>query len=316
LIATTHIAMDPAYRDALHACALDRVESVLERVEGRVVAWSRTTDTLYVPAAAVGGAGFYLKRYVYPDWARRVRGALRGTFFGLHRAAAERRLLKAMRDLGLSAVRPVAHGWRRVGHFLSASFLITEEVPGAVNLTVYARRVLGGSERLDRGARVRFITALARNVAELHASGFAHGQLFWRNILVRRGLDGEFEFHFLDPRPRRWLPGALRITGRAWLHELGQLTASALPFSARSDRVRFLRAYLDVERLPSRGKAMARDLLALAEPWRLHERQRIRMSDRFTSWEQRLRWEEQKQLEADGEGSGAPPASRAAGGAP
>ena len=105
MLETDHVYIDPAYRDELRACALDRVDSILARTAGRVAAWSRTTDTLYV-STDTDSPGFYVKRYYYPSWRKRLRGVLRGTFFGMHRGQAEARLLNEMRSLGLPAVRP------------------------------------------------------------------------------------------------------------------------------------------------------------------------------------------------------------------
>ena len=181
MLYTDHIRIDPAYRDRLRAGALDRVGDVLARTAGRIAAWSRTTDTLHV-AGVDGDPGFYVKRYYYATWRRRLRGTFRGTFFGLHRGRAEFRLLNEMRSLGLPAVRPVAYGSRRAGHFVAACFLITEEVPGARNLTTFARDVITGREPLDGDLRTLLLRRLAQQVAELHAAGFAHGQLFWRNV--------------------------------------------------------------------------------------------------------------------------------------
>jgi len=50
---------DPAYADRLRACGLDTVEKVLARVDGRIAAWSRTTDSLFVPGCD-GAPGFYV----------------------------------------------------------------------------------------------------------------------------------------------------------------------------------------------------------------------------------------------------------------
>ena len=79
MLYTDHMRIDPAYREALRACELDRVESVLARIEGRVAAWSRTTDTLFV-ASPDGAPGFYLKRYYYANLrlaaAHRLQGKL------------------------------------------------------------------------------------------------------------------------------------------------------------------------------------------------------------------------------------------------
>jgi len=299
MLRTDHIHIDPAYRAALHACGLQNVETVLARTAGRVAAWSRTTDTLYVPNPR-GGPGFYVKRYYYPTWAKRLRGALRGTFFGRHRGQAESRLLNAMRSLGLPAVRPVAYGSRRVGHFVTACFLVTEEVPDACNLTTFARDVKSGQEVLDNYQRALIVQRFARQIAELHTAGFAHGQLFWRNVLIRFGLTGEPEFFFLDVRPRR---GGRRIgrMNRWWLAELAHLAASARPFTTRTERMRFLVEYFGARRLPPDIKRRIREIDRLAQRWEKHERQRIKMNDLFEEWNRQLKVESKQQSFDEGE---------------
>lgn len=286
MVQSNHIRSDPAYRDALRACGLLRVEDILARVSGRVAAWSRSTDTLHVPGPG-GGPGFYVKRYYYPSWRKRIRGTFRGTFFGMHRGQAEHRSLQTMRTLGISAVRPVACGVRRVAHFVTACFLITEEVPEACNLTTFARDVAIGRERLSRGQRLVMIDRLARQVAEMHAAGFAHGQLFWRNVLVRPGLDGTPEFFFLDARS---LPPwrRLKAGGDWWQRELAHLTVSALPFTTRTERLRFLLRYFGVRRLSPQVKMHARAIAAGARRWQRHETQRIKMNDLFEQWNRQL----------------------------
>jgi hypothetical protein len=299
MLHTDHIRIDPAYREGLRACALDRVEDVLTRTEGRVAAWSRTTDTVHV-AGVNGGPGFYVKRYYYAGWRRRLRGMLRGTFFGLHRGRAEFRLLSEMRSLGLPAVRPVAYGARRAGHFVAACFLITEEVPGARNLTTFARDVITGREPLSFAARALLVRRLARQVAELHTAGFAHGQLFWRNVLVRMQPTGEPEFFFLDIRPRR---GGRRLArgGHWWVHELGHMTASARPFTSRSERMRFLVEYHGTRRLLPDVKRQIREINRLASRWQSHERQRIKMNDLFEEWNRQLEVEQRRACSAPSE---------------
>ena len=281
-----HIRLDPAYRDALRSCGLLRVENILARVDGRIVAWSRSTDTLHVPGPP-GSPGFYLKRYLYPTWRKRVRTMLRGTFFGIHRGQAEYDALQAMRALGINAVRPAACGARRTWHFVTACFLITEEVPEARNLTTFARDVLSGRQPLTRPARLEMMTALARQAAEMHAGCFSHGQLFWRNILVRHGWDGRPEFFFLDAQPlppwRRLGPGPTW-----WQRELAHLTVSALRFTTRTDRLRFFLHYLGAGRLTPQAKADVRLIAAYARQWHRHERQRIKMNDLFELWNRQL----------------------------
>ncbi len=279
---------DPAYAERLRACGLDTVEKVLARVDGRIAAWSRTTDTLFVPGC--DGPGFYVKRHFFPTWSKRWRGTLRGTFFGMHRGQAEYRVLNAMRALGIPAVRPVAYGGRRVAHYLAACFLITEEVPGARNLTAFAIDVAAGRQPLSAAQRRALLDALADQLAALHATGCSHGNLFWRNLLVRHGLDSRPEFFFLDAQPlRSWK--RLGRTGLWRLHELAQITVSALPFTTRSERLRFIHRYLGDSPLLPALKDQLRQIEHQAQSWQQHELRRIRMTRLFEEWDRQLRVE-------------------------
>jgi hypothetical protein len=284
VLITEHIRTDPAYRARLRAVGLDRVDRILTRVDGQVVAWSRTTDTVFVPGPD-GTPGFYVKRHFFPRWSNRLRGALRGTFFGRHRGQAEYADLNAMRACGIPAVRAVACGGQRVAHFLTACFLITEEVPGAENLTTYAQNLEAGhTDRPARGHR-QMAPTLAKQLAHMHAAAVWHGNLFWRNILVRDRPDGVPEFFFLDPQPPRWRRFG---TTDGWRRDLAQLAVSAMPFTGRTDRLRFLRSYAGNRRMTAAGKAQARQIAELAKTWLRHETRRIRMNSLFMRWRAKL----------------------------
>ncbi|MBK8916075.1 MAG: hypothetical protein IPM64_16010 [Phycisphaerales bacterium] len=280
MIHTDFMRMDPAYADALRACGLDTPARVLDRVEGEVVAWSRTTETLHI-ANPAGGPGFYLKRYRYPRWKNRLRGALRGTFIGSHRGLAEFRTLQAMRAAGVPAVRPVAYGARRVAHFVSTCFLITEETPASTNLTSFAQRHLAGTT-IPMHTRRSAVDALAAAVAHMHAAGCEHGQLFWRNILVRPAAHAPPEFFFLDPQPQ-----PIRRMGRGdrwWRRELACLLVSARSFTTAGERLRFFLRYSGAERLTPDMKPALRDIAERAGRWCRHEAQRVRMNGLFSGW--------------------------------
>ena len=286
MIYTEHMRTDPAYRERLRACGLDTVANVLMRVEGRVAAWSRTTDTLYV-ASPDGAPGFYVKRHFFPNWTKRLRGTFRGTFFGMHRGQAEYRALNAMRAVGVPAVRAVAYGGRRVAHFLAACFLVTEEVPEAPNLTSFALDVLAGRRSLSGAERRALLSNLAEQLATMHSAGCSHGNLFWRNLLIRFGPDERPEFFFLDAQPlhswQRFSPG-----GNWWQRELAQLTVSAMVFTTRTERLRFVREYLGGARATPDVKTQLRQIEQLAETWRRHEERRIRMNRLFEDWNRQL----------------------------
>lgn len=278
--------IDPAYRDALREAGLDRADRVLSYLGGRTVAWSRTTDTVHVPASAARPTGFFIKRYLYPKWRHRLRGMLRGTFFGAHRAQAECAALLRLRAAGVPAVRPVAFGSLRVFHFLRAGFLITEEVPGARNLTAFAQDVRNGAVRIGPRQRRAMIDQLATDVAHLRSVGAEHGQLFWRNILYRMGTHDEPEFYFVDPAPqpiRRWLRG-----GVWWRRELARLFASALPFTSRSERLRFfIQVHENLGTIPNWSRDI-REIEQIAQRWHKHELSRIRRGALFSKWNQVL----------------------------
>lgn len=279
--ATSQLWLDPAYREALRAVGLARMSDIIDFSGGRVVAWSRTTDTVFVESGR-GGCGFFVKRYLFPRWRSRWRGALRGTFVGRHRALVEARLIQEMREMGLPAVRPVAVGCRRLAHFVTASVLITEAVPGAANLTQAAQDVAAGRVELSAAARRRLIDSLARHTAELHTAGYRHGQLFWRNILLRYGPDGSPTFFFLDPRPRRGRLGGRSDNG--WLRELAQLAASALAFSTPAERRRFVAAYRRARGGDAPNAEQVREIERMAETWRAHEARRIERAALFSEW--------------------------------
>ncbi len=285
LIHQDHIRTDPAFRDRLQACKLDRVGSILERVDGNVVAWSRTTDTLHV-AAPDGAPGFFVKRYYYPRWKNRFRGAFRGTLFGAHRALAEYNTLRAMQNAGIPTVRPVAVGCRRVARLITGCFLITEEVPESTNLTTYAQRCTEAGTAPSLDERGRALRTLARQVALLHCANMSHGQLFWRNILIRRGVGDEPEFFFLDAQPLRRLE---RIPGRQWwLRELAQLAVSAEPFTSPFERLRFAAAYFKAFGLRTLRREDLQTIERFVASYRAHERQRVKMNALFDRWGRQL----------------------------
>ncbi len=286
MMRTRHMRIHPAYRARLQACELDTVERVLGRVDGQVAAWSRTTDTLYV-ACPDGGPGFYVKRHYFPNWTKRLRGTFRGTFFGAHRGEAEYQALCTLRGVGVPAVRAVAYGSERSAHFLTTCFLITEEVPGAENLTTLAQSAMDGDQPLDRRQRRETISTLARELATMHGLGVSHGNLFWRNLLFRSGPDGTPELFLLDVHPlTRWQ--RLRAGQRWWLRELAQTAVSALPFTSRTERMRFFKSYLQVRRVPKELRNDVREIERIAAGWQSHENRRIHMNRLFRNWAQQL----------------------------
>ncbi len=272
--------IDPAFAGTLGRAGLDDVQAVLDCVGDRLAAWSRTTDTIEVLTG--GGRSVFVKRYHYPRWKNRIKGTFRGTFFGISRARAEFRALQTMRSLGIQAVRPVAYGERRRLHFVRSCFLITEAVPGAVSLATFAQKHAHDNHTTDSyRLRQEALTVLARQVRHMHQKKFVHGDLFWRNILIRVLGKEHFEYYFIDAGlgHRILRKGRQR---REVMNDLAELMAIAPVFCSRSDMTRFVKVYLDQKALSSGDRVWMAQILRRARSYYDHEVLRLRLNAVFT----------------------------------
>lgn len=270
-----HLFIDRPFRELLARARLDSVTAVLACLGDRLAAWSRSSDTIFVSLPETA-TGIYIKRYHYPRWRLRFRGMFRGTFLFSSRARNEFHTLQLMRQLGIQAVRPIAYGERRIGHFVSSCFLITEAVPTAMPLSSFIKTF---SHRRDTRraihARRDVLTSLARQVRHMHEAGFIHRDLFWRNVLIRCLPDEQFEFYFLDaPVGKR-----IRLPQRRHdniVRDIAAMSALAPDFCSRADQMRFLLEYLNTDRLSTDDRRWLRqvqqrsDLMREAELIRLN----------------------------------------------
>lgn len=271
-----HMHIDPAYAETMAKAGLNAVQPVLRCVGDRLAAWSRSTDTIEV--FLPDGASVFIKRYHYPRWGNRVKGMFRGTFFGRSRVRSEFRVLQAMRRLGIQAVKPVAYGERRALHFLRHCFLITEAVPGSMSLATFAQRQ--ASDNHSRAAfrrRREVLTVLARQIRHMHERRFVHGDLFWRNVLIRMLGEENCEFYFLDAGlgRRTWRRNP---HGRRMIEDVAQLAAISPVFCTRADQVRFAKAYLDKPRMDAEALAWMRKVAVRAKEYREHESLRLHLN--------------------------------------
>ena len=190
--------------------------------------------------------------------------------------------------MGIAVTPPIAHGARRIGHFVSACFLITEEVPNARNLTTFARDVAcrpAASVALAAAGDDRRPGPTGRQDARgrLLARAVVSGGISWCASATtdRRSSSCSTRSRFRAgagwvPRP----PGG-GASSPTW-------TVSALPFTTRAERLRFLRRYLRCGRLTPENKSHARTIDALSQRWQRHETQRVKMNDLFEEWNRQL----------------------------
>lgn len=276
---TVRITVSPADRAWWERSAFRNPASILRFAPREVAALSQSSETFAVrladlpavhasSAPAFGDAErpapevVFVKRYRYRTLLGRLQGAFRGTLLGRNRARFEYETLNAIRARGVAAVRPIAHVEFRKRGFVRSCVLITEAERDAQPLDQWLqrRRGVGDVVGMNRATRRRGSDQLAAFVARMHESGVVHGALLGRNVLasVGNGADA-VRFVLLDPNPR----GSVSVspaTQAGRISDLTDLAATALPFTTRTERTRFLRAYLTRRRFAKADRAMIAEI--------------------------------------------------------
>jgi tRNA A-37 threonylcarbamoyl transferase component Bud32 len=158
-----------------------------------------------------------------------------------------------LRERGLPTARPLAVFHRRRLGLAYEGYLLTEKIPQACDLLRFVNG-LGRLAARDCRTRLRcLIDQVAGLVRELHRRRLSHRDLKAANILVsREGSAADIEKEEGAAAPRLWLIDLVGVTCRHRLRRrrrvqnLTRLHASFLqgPMLTRTDKVRFLRAYL------------------------------------------------------------------------
>ncbi len=221
---------------------------------GEVVARSGTTVTRRLRMEGPGGGEFYLKQYRYagPRWRHRFRRS---------KDAIEARNYALLRDrCGVCVPQVVAHGSRRAGWRLLDAFILTRGVCGAVPLERWWREQSADAGRA--AAALRTIERWAEVIARMHRAGVFHVDLQWRNLLVRPGAPAAELFVLDSARGGRRRSPWMR--NHATVRDLSGLEKSARRYLTRTQRLRWLRAYLrargrSAEHVAPLARTIARD---------------------------------------------------------
>lgn len=209
-----------------------------------IVTQSTTTDVALIrlennlPSCDSGDA--FRKRYRYPSFRRKLKGFFRNTFFGSSRAKREFENLTRLYQLGLNEVKPLAFGEDRFFRFLHRAFILTESLPDTCELNHFLKSP--NFFDMESRSQSKFLTALGRWVAMLHARGYRDRDLHARNILVHAKNDG-WRFSKIDSpkgsggrlEPRR---------ARTYLKDLKDLDEDLQKLISRQGRLRCALAYL------------------------------------------------------------------------
>jgi hypothetical protein len=184
-----------------------------------------------------GDVPVIIKRPVARNWRRAIRQALppsrcmRGWLTGhslLHR--------------DIPAARPLAVLERRIGPVVRDSLLITEALPGALDLDAHLKQEFTAREPRGWFRHKRDLcTLLVREMRRMTERGFVHRDCKSQNVLIVSRP--ELHLFWID------MDGIRRADRRArrhWMRALMRLHVSLLeaPGLTRTDRVRFLKDYL------------------------------------------------------------------------
>lgn len=213
--------------------------------------WAKHPQTL--PLRVVLGARereLHLKVFHAGGGIASVKDALRQS-----KALRGWRIAIDLAEAGFAAPLTIAAGEQRRAGLLRRAFILTENIAGLpAHRFLYERM-----KRANSSGNLAYKRAGLRQAASLirrfHGAGFVHGDLVATNLFVAE--DGRnLKFYFMDNDRTRRYPMWLRQP--LWKRNLVQLNRMALPGITLQDRMRFFKAYFDVEKIGSSERAFAR----------------------------------------------------------
>lgn len=234
----------PEFADSEEARVFADLDAVFA-LEGQRVTKNPMTQVLRI---RVGERDYYLKRYA--GLGKRPLRRMLDT----PRVQAEWENLQRFAAWGIPIAPLVACGLEKQGGRFVRGALVTAGVPNATDLSQIA--VAGEWHHKSRRWRDGISQQLAQATRTMHAHGFAHNDLKWRNLLV----DDAGRLFFIDcPTGRFWWPPflAYRI-----VKDLACLDKVAKYHLTRSQRLRFYLDYVQKQRLDTADKRRIRKVLA------------------------------------------------------
>ncbi|MBX3415496.1 MAG: phosphotransferase [Pirellulales bacterium] len=238
---------DPAFAALVGAERLDELASLLERTDGVLVARGRPgRETLRV---VLGGDSalrrvLFLKRETSTHTKDLLRHVLAGRGYWT-KCRAEFEVLRALREAGINVPRPIA--CVQQGLWRPQACLVVEGLDGTVPLAEYLSSDAVTTSSARRG---EFFSALAREVARLHATGYNQPDLFANHVHVAT-TGASWQVAFLDFQ-RSTYHANPSLARRA--RDLAALWAT-LPrrLASERDEERFLDSYLSAAQLEDRA---------------------------------------------------------------
>jgi heptose I phosphotransferase len=249
-LTTTLIISDEA-KGLLKSSGLASFQDFMDYSGGKHICHKRGRSTVRLQ---IGDRAFYLKRnrFHFVEFFKglsRLRLPPRG-------ALQEWRNIERVQQADIATVPPIAFGEQPLLGLETCSFSMTEELYGCIPLDQVLRASFTGSQtgiqRLRKHHLIRQVGILAR---QLHGAGLFHRDFYLSHVFVST----KDTLKLIDLQ--RILHHPLRAR-HFRIKDLAQLnySASRIPGITRSDRLRFLLAYLDRSSLLEEDKQLVRSV--------------------------------------------------------
>ncbi len=263
----TEFFIDPAYKTGFEQLGLTSIEAVFAFGAGKNLTKknlasyrSRIEFKIELPAITV-----FLKRYDHPPMMTQLKNwlsAKKRTSCALAEVEAAQKLAA----MGINTPRMIAWGQVWGGLFERRSFAAIEEIREGQSLERSLPGFFNGPGTSETIVlRRQFIKQLALFIKKFHETGCRHRDLYLCHIF--RVPDGRF---YLIDLARVFKPALFSEIYR--VKDVAQLHYSApAGYFSKTDRLRFLRAYLGREKLNAGDKVFVRRIAGKAERMARHD---------------------------------------------
>jgi len=263
----TEFFIDPAYKAAFEQLGLNSIDSVFafkgnqNLTKANLAPYrSRIEFQTKLPSTT-----FFLKRYENPPIMAQLKNWLSAKK-PVSCALAEVEAAQKLAAIGINTPRMTAWGQSRGSFFEKRSFAAIEKIKDGVSLERSLPDFFNGpATKENLVLRRQFIRQLALFIRKFHDTGYRHRDLYLCHIF--RVPDGRF---YLIDLARAFKPMLLGEQYR--VKDIAQLHYSApAKYFSKTDRLRFLLAYLGREKLSAGDKNFARRITGKAKRMVRHD---------------------------------------------
>jgi hypothetical protein len=243
------LCVNPSLAPRLARLGAQSYDALMALTGERTVTRKRTRTVVTLNCE---GETLYLKRHTGVSLLTALLRMARGRR-PLSEARQEWQAVMCLAAHGIPAVPLVAMGERFWwGFWERGSLLLSTQLPAGVSLEdeLNAGPVFTAAQRQELARRV------GRLARRLHMAELVHRDFYLGHIYVVGELHARYRLHLLDLQ--RVMPGA-RLYNRWALKDITSLHFSSIPVTvvSKSDRMRFLCAYLEIHTLDERARRFA-----------------------------------------------------------